>query len=200
MNDKSKFWLIFGVISFFISLILMRYFSLVDKYVNLFFNSIGNGFFIKLATILSYITDPIFLVAFSGIMLVFLLLTKKYRNFLILAFGIGGGVLVEVLLKNIFQRVRPSNALVSEVSFSFPSGHAMISVIFFGLIVYLFKDEIKNLFWKKFLVWICALVVFVICLSRLYLNVHWFSDVIGGVGIGLILVEGIILINKMSWD
>jgi undecaprenyl-diphosphatase len=199
MHNKNRFWLIFGIVLFLISLIVMKYLFFVDEYVNLFFYSLGVGFLIKFAEVLSYITDPIVLVGISGVLLIVLLFTKKYRKFFVFGLGISGGILIEILLKNIIHRVRPENALINEVSFGFPSGHAMMSLIFFVLIVYLFKNEIKNLFWKNVFIWVCVVLPILICLSRLYLNVHWFSDVIGGVGLGLVWVESVLLILQSQY-
>lgn len=199
MNNKNKFWLIFGLFVFLISLIIMKYLFFVDKSINLLFSSLDVGFLIKFAEVLSYITDPIVLAGISGILLIVLLFTKHYRKFFILGVGAGGGVLIEVLLKSLFHRIRPENALVNETSFSFPSGHAMISLIFFVLMIYLFKNEIKNLFWKKVFTWVCVILPVFICLSRLYLNVHWFTDVLGGLGLGLVWVEIVIIISK-KWN
>lgn len=86
------------------------------------------------------------------------------------------------LIKEIVQRPRPPIELrmVEESSFSFPSGHAMTSATFYGLIIYFVLKNVKN---KKLRNTICitlSILVFLIGMSRIYLGVHYASDVLAG--------------------
>lgn len=86
-----------------------------------------------------------------------------------------------LLLKNIVQRPRPDGyRLISETGYSFPSGHSMISTAFYGLLIYFVFINIKN---KKIKYTLCVLLSILIVLigfSRVYLGVHYASDVIAG--------------------
>jgi len=108
-----------------------------------------------------------------------------------------GGLLFEVLTKVIIHRARPENALIEVSGYSFPSGHATMAIIFFSLLLYSFKDDIKNKALKN--IFIASNIIFflIIGLSRVYLNVHWFSDVLAGFGLGLFWLTLLILIFKI---
>ena len=88
-------------------------------------------------------------------------------------------------LKNLIQEVRPVNNL--ETSYSFPSGHALNSLVFYLLALYFFK--IKN----KYLIW---LVILMIGLSRIFLGVHYWWDVLGGWMIGY----GIFYFGRLMYE
>jgi len=121
----------------------------------------------------------------------------KKRSFgIAITFNIIISSFVYMLLKNIIQRPRPpiEERLVDEWGFSFPSGHTTNSVAFYGFIVYLIYTNIKNKKLKNILCIIFTVLPLLIGFSRIYLRVHYPSDVIAGYCLGLICV--IIFINK----
>lgn len=116
------------------------------------------------------------------------LLSKKKRDLpyaLLITVNIIIGALLNYILKQLFQRQRPDLLKLVEISgYSFPSGHSMSSAIFYGFIVFLCLRYVKH--WSKYLVAaILSLLVFMIGISRIYLGVHYASDVLGGFIIGL---------------
>lgn len=88
-------------------------------------------------------------------------------------------------LKNLFQRNRPDDPLVSGITnFSFPSGHALMSVAFFGSLIWLaYRHNQPNAWRMPFMVG-CLALVLLIGISRIYLRVHYASDVLAGLGLG----------------
>lgn len=144
-----------------------------------------------ICSVLSVIFEPIYVIVFV-LLLSFILWIEKYRNeslFLIFVSGFAGVAIY--LLKHLFVRARPLIQFFVETGYSFPSGHALISIVLFGSIAY-FGLKIKNNFNRVCVLFGSFLGIFVLGMSRVYLNVHWFSDVIGGYFLGaMILFIGI---------
>lgn len=128
-----------------------------------------------------------------------LILNKKGLYHLVLfLFSIFSGAVSVYILKNIFDTNRPIGGLIEASGGSFPSGHAMVSTIFFLMIIFIFRDYFYG---KKRLVFISTSYVFIflISVSRLYLGVHWFSDVFWGVILGVFVARlSIFIFNKFK--
>ncbi|MEO6253835.1 MAG: phosphatase PAP2 family protein [Ferruginibacter sp.] len=89
-------------------------------------------------------------------------------------------------LKLFFNRPRPLIPLLKEVpGLSFPSGHAFMSFVFFGMLIYLVHREVKNKWLKWILIFLLGFMIFTIGLTRVYLRVHYASDVLAGFCFGL---------------
>ena len=95
-----------------------------------------------------------------------------------------------VILKNIFQRERPvtGNILIDEIGFSFPSGHTTNNVAFYFLAIYLVCINVKNKKVRNISCVILAIIPILIAFSRIYLRVHYPTDVIAGFCLGIVLV------------
>jgi undecaprenyl-diphosphatase len=90
-------------------------------------------------------------------------------------------------LKRLFHRKRPLIPLLEPASgLSFPSGHAMMSVTFYGLLIYIVSHTIKDQPLKRTLVFSLIVLIAAIGFSRIYLRVHYASDVMAGYIIGLL--------------
>lgn len=97
-----------------------------------------------------------------------------------------GSALTTYGLKTIFSRARPlAEAFYLERSFSFPSGHATAAVALYGFMLYTIWKFDKHIFRKPFAIFL-AVLIFLVGLSRLYLGVHYLSDVLAGFAIGFI--------------
>jgi undecaprenyl-diphosphatase len=117
----------------------------------------------------------------------FLVLTQHKYSAVLLLVSTFGGLVLNMILKLGFNRPRPAIFVpeVHAVSSSFPSGHAMSAAIVYGTVAYLAARLHKRL-WARVLVMTAALIIIVlISVSRMYLGVHYPSDVIAGVAIGL---------------
>lgn len=99
------------------------------------------------------------------------------------------------ILKRIIKRQRPSNYLVKEKNYSFPSGHSMASCAFYGYIIYKIYNSNYNKYFKIFSIIMCILIILLVGLSRIYLGVHYFSDVICGY---LISIEHLIVFISVT--
>jgi membrane-associated phospholipid phosphatase len=122
---------------------------------------------------------------------------RRFINIFIIAFSNFG---LMVGLKFFFNRPRPLIPLINEIpGLSFPSGHAFMGTIFYGLLISIVYREVRTV-WKKWL-----LIVFLLCciilvgLSRVYLRVHYLSDVLAGFSFGtLSLIIFLWLIKRMQ--
>ncbi|MGA9288652.1 MAG: phosphatase PAP2 family protein [Anaerobacillus sp.] len=112
---------------------------------------------------------------------IFLFVLKEKWKALFLWIALGGGWLLNLGLKLFFQRERPSIQHLVEVGgYSFPSGHAMVSTIFYGMLGYLIWTEVQRRKASWSVPIISLLLILSIGLSRVYLGVHYPSDVIAG--------------------
>jgi membrane-associated phospholipid phosphatase len=125
---------------------------------------------------------------------------KRFASLAVLLASVGGGALLNFLLKNIFQRPRPDfvNAFYHETGYSFPSGHSMMAVLFYGMAGFLLASQLKTWKWRAWL----GMGVFTLCLliglSRLALGVHFLTDVLGGWAAGLTWLMTCVLIYEIT--
>src|SRR5262249_16642037 len=119
-----------------------------------------------------------------------LLLTKRVRwtVYLLTNVVIGGGIDIE--LKHFFERARPAAAqqLMHATGYSFPSGHAMGSTALFASLSYLAIGTLRRWRWKSAAIALGTTLIVSVALSRVYLGVHWISDVGAGIVAGLLCV------------
>lgn len=110
--------------------------------------------------------------------------------------------LLNQLLKNILQRPRPTEyRIIQETGYSFPSGHSMASMAFYGYLIYLIYKYVENKNIKWILIMLLSILICSIGISRIYLGVHYTSDVLGGFLISIsYLVIYISAINKFLLD
>ena len=129
----------------------------------------------------------------------FLVLRKRYRQTLLVAAAVGGGAMMSGILKSLFSRARPDVVphLVPVSSGSFPSGHAMNSAIIFLTLAVLIARSYEDARTRSFIVGLATLATLAIGFSRLYLGVHWPTDVAAGwlVGLAWALLMGMIAIT-----
>lgn len=115
-----------------------------------------------------------------------IILIKGLKNKLFLLTGIVGTAGLNVVLKHIVQRERPNiNRLIPEKGYSFPSGHSMMSMAFYGMLIFLIFKYVKNTVLKWTLIVILTILLSTIGITRIYLGVHYPSDVIGGFVVSL---------------
>lgn len=141
----------------------------------------------QLMQYISFLGSHLFLIPANLVLIiVFILKGERWNSIKIPSVAISS-VLMMLLLKLIFQRERPVDPLLAQAAgFSFPSGHALMSITFYGLILYILIKQQRSI-WLKFLY---ALIftgfILMIGFSRIYLRVHYASDVIAGFSLGLV--------------
>lgn len=133
------------------------------------------------------------------ISLTIVLWKKIYGKYIFLNLGII--FLINQSLKFLIQRQRPMGYnLIIENGFSFPSGHSMISMAIYGYIIYLTYKNIKNSYLKWSLIGILSLIILLIGISRIYLGVHYASDVLAGFLLSIAYLIFITSVEKNSID
>ena len=149
--------------------------------------------FFKLIT---HLGDAYFIIGVAVLSAVFIKDKNKAISIfinLLLVFGLNQS------LKHIFKMPRPSNPLIEVGGYSFPSGHAMVSLAFYGFLIYLIFQKTKN---KKIRILSAILLLLLIALigaSRVYLKAHYLKDVLCGFIFALIyLILDIKTINKFT--
>lgn len=131
--------------------------------------------------------NPITVILLTCVIIASLLLKHKFSEALWLLVGVSGisGLLAN-LLKILFTRTRPSHLLhlVTEASYSFPSGHANASMVLYGTLIALLPTLIPEKKLRITLQVLLGIVIFLVGFSRVYLGVHYPSDIIGGFSLG----------------
>ncbi|WP_254052724.1 phosphatase PAP2 family protein [Bacillus sp. V59.32b] len=116
---------------------------------------------------------------------IFLVLSHKKRYAVFLLFTSWTGLVLNLVLKWMFKRERPDLLpIIAENGFSFPSGHSMGSFVFYGALAVILVRISKHAFLDWIFGSLCALIILFIGISRIYLGVHYPSDVIGGFAAG----------------
>jgi len=139
---------------------------------------------------MSVIGGPVVLGLVTGLVIAYLAVRKRFRWAIYLTATAGGGSLLNIAMKDYFERARPALAemLRRAHGYSFPSGHAMGSTVVLGGFTYLAIRLLKT--WAQKSAAIAFAITFVVCVatSRIYLGVHWLSDIVAGISAGLLWV------------
>jgi undecaprenyl-diphosphatase len=116
------------------------------------------------------------------------LIAKKYWYWLLaLALAVPGGLLLNMLLKSAYHRVRPSfdDPLLTLATYSFPSGHTAGTTLFYGFMAALLVSRVRAWRWRVATVMLAVLMIVLVGLSRMYLGVHYLSDVMAAAAISI---------------
>ena len=137
------------------------------------------------------------LIGFSIIIILFL---KNKKIGIYICVNLGLSALVNFTLKQILQRSRPiEHRIIDENGYSLPSGHAMVSMAFYGFLIYLIYKNVKKTYLKILLTTLLSVLIISIGISRVYLGVHYASDVIAGFLVAIsYLVIYINVINNIN--
>ncbi|KAA9327294.1 phosphatase PAP2 family protein [Adhaeribacter soli] len=142
--------------------------------------------FTEVMKVVTYFGSVRFFVSVPVALILFFLFFKKWRWYSLYIFlSTAGSAALNQYLKNSFGRERPVTAFYPQGGFSFPSGHAMIGAAFYGIVVYLIWKNTPD----KLVRWLaCGFLVcwqLLIGFSRVYLNVHYATDVLAGLSAGI---------------
>lgn len=123
------------------------------------------------------------------IMVFVLLIFFQKENIYKLVLTVTTTVLTNQGLKHTIRRIRPEHLrLIKEKGYSYTSGHSMISIALYGLLIYIVYKNVKNKFIKTILILLLSALILGIGISRIYLGVHYPTDVIAGYSIALPII------------
>ena len=180
------------ILSIIFTLVFVRLFDFVDDNKNVapfdrdllsFMNQHRNPVLTQMATILAHLGSPTVIVGIAFVAAIAGLIWRKIRGaaWTLPIAVIGAGIIIQSV-KMLIQRPRPTlyTPLLHEGGFSFPSGHSLIAMVVYGLLGYFALGLVKNRAARLAVRVITVLVVFFIGLSRVYVQVHYPTDVLAG--------------------
>ncbi|MDO4814539.1 MAG: phosphatase PAP2 family protein [Gemella sp.] len=157
---------------------------------DMFYSLFGETFFKYFFKAISYILHDKILLLIMGILGLFLFYIKEYRKSILILSTAFFGASITLILKEVVGRVRP---LAEEFSGgSFPSGHSTVVVLFFMSLLYVINKKSK-------LKIIAAISIILIPISRLSIGAHYPTDVLGGLLLGSIVVDLMIVYNEIFY-
>ena len=201
MKKKHILYLIIIILSIvaFTLVSFLMYKGLLDKFDLEVYNKMITYMSPGLTLIVKIITNiggPLMVVLICA----FLVFNPKTRwKFGVLTtFGAILSFSVNWLIKVLFARERPEiMPLVEEGSYSYPSGHAAVSVVMYGLLAIYIYQNVKNKKLKYFLISLCIIFPLLISLSRVYLGTHYMTDILGGWLVGVLMLFASYKIYKL---
>lgn len=177
----------------------------LDQITRRFVDSLGQSFLLEPFQLITHLGSSFFLYPFVAIVTILLFIWFKHW---LPAFFFGGGIYlthkVNEVIKLFVTRERPSISVsLNAEGYSFPSGHAMLSIVCYGLLAYFITRQLKS---KRLILTVqiaCGILILLIGISRYIINVHYLTDVFAGFIIGFLLLIGFIflyerLIKKVS--
>ena len=188
-KKKTKNCIISGalLLLFFIitALVVTNNIAWFDDSIYNFLMGFRNDFLDAFFKTITHLGDTVVIMIIVVVMLIFL--NKKNRIILgsttILTVGLNQGI------KHILRRPRPEHLrLIKQGGFSYPSGHSMIAICVYGIMIYLINKNVKNKKIKLTLTILLTILILAIGISRIYVGVHYPSDVLGGFSLSLVIL------------
>lgn len=196
---KQKIIILLCIFIIWTILVITNSLTLFDDKIYQFIISFQNDTLTNIMKVITSLANPLTIVSLCLISLLSLIWKYKASIYLIIITIIS--TVFNFLTKNIVLRTRPDHLrLIEETGYSFPSGHAMGSIAFYGFIIFLLSKSKINKYLKIFLSVIIGLTIFLIGISRIYVGVHYPSDIIGGFLLGyIILISSIEFLTKKGY-
>ncbi len=162
----------------------LRDFTQINMKVNVWSASVNTGAFTSTAKLIATLFDTESLAVFSVVIAVVLFIMHSRKGGVMLLGAMAFDALLVAVTKTLIHSPRPMNMLVLDTGYSFPSGHVTGSVVFFGVLTYISWKSWNSIKARVATGGMYVAITTVVGFDRIYLNVHWFSDVIGGVFLG----------------
>lgn len=202
MKNKNKIIIFTISLLLFITLVILISVNKISRFDSFIYNNIIKMKSAKMTGFMKIITNcasvkVIIILCIASLISLF----YKYKGSIFLLINVMISSALNVIVKNIICRERPSGIrLITETGYSFPSGHAMASISFYCFLIFLVLNSKLSKGYKIMISIILSILILLIGVSRIYLGVHYASDVIGGylLSICLLMVSSYILKKKWS--
>lgn len=189
----KKKWVLCGILSILFLIILLSVVFgrdlFIDKTIINILSYLRNDFFTAINKIVTLLGDKKFILVLVVVLAGYLFYKKYRRTALVVCLNLFNIVILNKGIKYLVRRERPAFKLVEEDGYSFPSGHAMLTIGVYGLLIYLIHRSKLDSKIKKLLTILLTVIIIFVGYTRMYLGVHYPSDVIAGY-----LITGIYLI------
>ena len=154
--------------------------TIVDEYIATWFHARATPPVTQAMLVMSNLHGVVAISIYVTLLALYLLWKRDWYWLLCVALTVPGGMLINESMKQVFQRARPhmEQPLMTLPSFSFPSGHVAGTALFYGVLGAMLVSKINIWRWRVLIVFTAIALVILVALSRLYLGVHYFSDVV----------------------
>ncbi|HFU74714.1 MAG TPA: phosphatase PAP2 family protein [Arcobacter sp.] len=169
----------------------LEYITKIDIWIHTHISQLYNPFLTKVMVIVTSVDNIIPITIITILITLYLLYKKHYKDMLFLIISIAGASSLMSIIKNTVERIRPDMQIIEVLGYSFPSGHATISTALAFSLFWILKEKIK---YTKTLLFVAIILPLLISFSRVYLNVHYLSDVVAGIGLSLFWVSLVAII------
>jgi undecaprenyl-diphosphatase len=201
---KHSLYLAFNVVSIYVfSKMVGDYFSKesvykFDLWLTQNIASVWQPWLNKLMIIITNIFSPESLLVITILAAIYFFVKKNWYKTVLIFLSSVGGLILGAIFKHLVGRSRPTDGLVLESGLSFPSQHSLMALIFFSLVIFVFTKKIKNKYLKGLFIFGNIFLIILVGFSRIYLRVHWFSDVMAGLALGLFWLTFLILVFAVA--
>ena len=176
--------------------------TLVDAQLAAWFHAHATPQFTQFMLVVSNLQGILAMSIYALLLGIFLLRKKQRYWLLALVLAVPGGMLLNVFMKEIFNRARPgfTDPLVTLTTYSFPSGHVAGATLFYGVLAAYLIAHISKWRWRIAVVMTAILLVVLVALSRLYLGAHYLSDVLGAAAEGVAWLALCLTVTHILWQ
>ncbi|WP_445628507.1 phosphatase PAP2 family protein [Nostoc sp. DSM 114167] len=185
-QTSNRFIPVLGVVSAFVCSTGLLYAYNLDEAILLLIQKLHTPLRDRIMVSITFLGDPVVILLSSLGLAISPLYYNRRREATILGIAGVGAILLNYLMKLLFGRARPAlwKHIINVGQHSFPSGHAMVSIVIYGFIGYILAKQFPQ--WRFWIYALTAVLIAAIGFSRLYLGVHWLTDVTAGYAAGLL--------------
>ena len=197
-NIKKKLIILLVAFMIFVTLFILIITGNIEKFDNTCYNLViqfKSNTLTQIMKIITNIGGSIGVLSILIILSIILIIKKKEKYAIIILLNTVICAILNFLMKITIQRQRPTGfRIIEESGYSFPSGHSSVNMAFYSLLIYYIYKIIRNKKIRSIVCGILGVLIFLIGISRIYLGVHYTSDVIAGFlfGLSICIISSII--------